>query len=207
MSTHRSVAAGDGTHSLRDQLQCETAALHLRVEAQLGLLESPLSLARYRQVLEAFYGFYAPLEIGLSRLAATGPPLGVPLRARARLIENDLVALGLSTRELTELPRCTELPPLSCREHLAGCLYVLEGACLGGQVIARAVHRQLELSKESGASFFVGDADGTAARWRLVLTWLESLVREGARTAQIVATARATFLTLARWLERQGVAR
>jgi heme oxygenase len=207
MSAHRLVASSDGTHSLREQLQCETATLHLRVEAQLGLLESPLSLARYRQVLEAFYGFYAPLEIGLSRLAATSPPLGLSLRARAGLIESDLVALGLSTRELTELPWCTELPRLSCREHLAGCLYVLEGACLGGQVVARALQRQLELATGSGASFFVGDGDGTAARWRLVLAWLESLVREGSRTEQIVATARATFFTLSRWLERQGVAR
>jgi heme oxygenase len=195
----------DGTYSLREQLKCETATLHLRVEAQLGLLESPLSLARYRQVLEAFYGFYAPIEIGVSRLAAASPPLDFPLRARAGLIESDLFALGLSRRELTELPWCAELPRLSCREHLAGCLYVLEGACLGGQVVAKALQRQLELTKGSGASFFVGDAEGTAARWRLVLIWLESLVRVGARTEQIVASARATFLALARWLEQQGV--
>ena len=96
---------------------------------------------------------------------------------------------------------------LSCREHLAGCLYVLEGACLGGQVVAKALRRQLELAKGSGASFFVGDADGTAARWRFVLTWLESLVRAGAPAEQIVASARATFLALARWLEQQRVSR
>jgi heme oxygenase len=208
MSTQdRVVAARGGAHSLREQLKCQTATLHLRIEAQLGLLESPLSLARYRQVLEAFYGFYAPIEIGLSRLAATGPPLGLPLRARAGLIESDLLALGLSRRELSELPWCAELPRLSCREHLAGCLYVLEGACLGGQVVAKALEQQLELAKGRGASFFVGDADGTAARWALVLTWLEGLVRVGARTEQIVASARATFFTLGRWLEGQGVSR
>ena len=63
-------------------------------------------------------------------------PLGFPLRARSELIESDLLALGLSRREIAELPRCTDLPRLSCPEDLAGCLYVLEGACLGGQVIA-----------------------------------------------------------------------
>ena len=201
------VASRDGTSSLREQLKCETAELHLRVEAQLALLESPLSLARYRQVLEAFYGFYAPVEIALSQLAATDPPLGFPLRARAGLLENDLVALGMSKRELTELSWCAGLPPLSCREDLAGCLYVLEGACLGGQVVAKALQRQLDVAKGTGASFFVGDADGTAARWRLVVIWLESLVRVGARTEQIVDSARATFIALARWLEQQGVSR
>jgi len=203
----RSADTRDGTYSLREQLQCETATLHTRVEAQLGLLESPLSRARYRHVLEAFYGFYAPLEIGLSRLAATVPPPRLPLRARAGLIESDLVALGLSKREVNELPWCAELPRLSCREHLAGCLYVLEGACLGGQVIARELRRQLRVAKGSGASFFVGDAEGTGARWRLVLTWLEGLVRLRAQTDQVVASARATFLTLGRWLEHEGVSR
>ena len=194
----------DGASPLRQQLKRETAGLHQRLEAQLGLLEPELSIHRYRRVLQIFYGFYAPVEAGLVRLAAAGPPLGFPLRARSELIERDLLALGLSRRELAELPRCTDLPRLSCPEDLAGCLYVLEGACLGGQVIAPALHRRLGVAKGSGASFFVGDAEATSARWILVLTWLDGLVRAGARSEEIVASACATFLTLARWVEQQG---
>ncbi|HTL39053.1 MAG TPA: biliverdin-producing heme oxygenase [Kofleriaceae bacterium] len=200
-----SAASREHVVSLREKLKRETTALHHGLETQLGLLERPLSLARYRRVLEAFYGFYAPIEIALSRLAAADTPAGFSLRARAGLIERDLVALGLSRRELTELPWCAELPTLSRREHLAGCLYVLEGACLGGQVIAKALKRRLEIAKGTGASFFVGDGDATAARWLQVLDWLEDLERGGARTEQIVASACATFLTLARWLEQRGV--
>ena len=204
MSAH--AASCDGVSSLRRQLKRETATVHQRLEAQLGLLEPQLSLHRYRKVLETFYGFYAPVEISLARLAAVVTPIGFPLRARAGLIESDLVALGLSPRELAELPWCSDLPPLSCAEHLAGCLYVFEGACLGGQVVARALQRQLGVAKGSGASFFVGDADGTAARWRLVLTWLEGLERVGAPNEPIVASALATFSTLARWFEQQDAA-
>lgn len=193
--------------SLREELKSETATLHQRVEGQLGLLEQPLTLARYRQVLEAFYGFYAPVEIRLSRLAAVGPALGISLRARAGLLESDLAALGVSRCDLADLPWCDELPRLSRREHLAGCLYVLEGACLGGQVVARALRVRLAIEKGSGAAFFVGDADGTAARWRQVVGWLDGLVDVGARSEQIVASACATFLALARWLEQQGVSR
>jgi len=210
MSAPRSLQpgeSGDGTLSLRRQLKRETATLHQRLEAQLGLLEPQLSLHRYRGVLDTFYGFYAPVEISLSRLAAAVPQLGFPLRDRARLIESDLVALGRSRRELTELPWCGELPGLSCLEQLAGCLYVLEGACLGGQVVSSALQRQLGVAEGSGASFFVGDADGTAARWLLVVTWLEGLASVGARTEQIVASACETFLTLARWVEQQGAPR
>src|SRR5688572_19344201 len=152
----RSSASGAGVASpLRGQLRRETRAFHDRLEAQLGLFEPQLSIGRYRQVLEAFYGFYAPVEVCLARLAA-GCQLSFPLRARSGLIENDLLALGLSRRELAELPRCVELPRLDCSENLAGCLYVLEGACLGGQMLAPMLHRQLGVARESGAPFFVG---------------------------------------------------
>ena len=76
----------EGPSSLRQQLKRETAALHQRLEAQLGLLDPALSLERYRRVLQVFYGFYAPVEASLVPLAAAvGPPLGFPLRARSEL--------------------------------------------------------------------------------------------------------------------------
>ena len=192
---------------LRQELKRETAALHQRLEAQLGLLDPALSLPRYRRVLQMLYGFYAPLEAGLVPLAAAARPLGFPLRARSELIEDDLLALGLSRREVAQQPRCGVLPRLSSPEDLAGCLYVLEGACLGGQVIAPLLYRRFGVAQGSGASFFVGDAEGTSARWMLVLAWLEVVVCSGARSEEIVAAARATFQTLARWAERQGASR
>ena len=199
-----STASGrrEGALPLRQELRRETADLHRRLEIDLGLLHSDLSLDRYRRLLESFFGFYAPLEADLARVASAAPPLGLPLRARTALIESDLLSLGLSWREIADLPRCADLPRLSCPEELAGCLYVLEGACLGGQVIAPALRDRLGIGKGSGASFFTGDAEGTPARWRLFLAWLEGLARAGSATAEIVASARATFLAFARWVER-----
>ena len=193
----------DGASLLHQQLKRETAGLHERLEATLGLFEPEFSIHRYVQVLKIFHGFYAPVEASLLRLTAVAPPLGFPLRARSELMESDLLALGLSRRELAELPRCTNLPRLSCPEDLAGCLYVLEGACLGGQVIAPTLRQRLGVDKDSGASFFVGDAEATSARWILVLTWLDALVCAGARSEEVAASACATFLTLAQWVEQQ----
>jgi heme oxygenase (biliverdin-IX-beta and delta-forming) len=200
------AARREGHSPLRQQLKRETAALHQRLEAQLGLLDPALSIERYRRALQVLYGFYAPVEARLVPLAAAGPPLGFPLRARSELIEQDLLSLGLSRREVAEQPRCVVLPRLSCHEDLAGCLYVLEGACLGGQIIAPLLYRRFAVAKGSGASFFVGDAKETSARWKLVLAWLEGVVCAGARSEEIVAAAQATFQTLARWVEQQGAA-
>ena len=104
--------------SLRHRLKRETAAAHRHLEAQLGLLDATLDVHRYRRVLETFYGFYAPVEIDLARLTAAELPLGFPLRARAELIERDLLALGLSPAEIVALPLCSERPELSCSRIL-----------------------------------------------------------------------------------------
>ena len=186
------------------RLRRETSAQHQRLERQLDLLDPELSLRRYRLVLESFYGFYAPIESELPRLLATSRPLGFSLRARAELLKRDLLSLGLSPFDIAALPRCADLPRLSRTEHLAGSLYVLEGACLGGQIIANALRARLPLSDDHGLAFFVGDGSRTGARWRLVLGWLEDLVRQGALADEIIASARETFCSLGSWVELMG---
>jgi len=193
-----------GISPVRERLKRETADVHRRLEAELGLLDPNLSLARYRQILELFFGFYAPLEGGMERLASAGLAVGFPLRDRTGLIESDLLSIGLSRREVAGLPRCCALPRLSSSAELAGCLYVIEGACLGGQFIAPVLRERLGVAASSGASFFIGDAQGTAARWSLFLAWLEGLERDGAVTDEIVTSARATFVAFAQWVQRDG---
>jgi heme oxygenase (biliverdin-IX-beta and delta-forming) len=185
--------------SLRQRLKRETAAVHQHLEAQLGLLDPSLDVHRYRRVLETFYGFYVPVEIDVTRLAAAELPLGFPLRARAELIERDLLALGLSPADLAALPLCRDRPKLSCVEDLAGCLYVLEGACLGGQILSPLLHRRLGLAKGSGATFFAGDEERTRPRWAAIVAWIDGLPRTGASTEKVVGAATATFDAFARW--------
>jgi heme oxygenase len=180
-------------------LKKETAASHRCLEAQLGLLDSGLDVRRYRRVLETFYGFYVPVETDVARLAATQPSLGFPLRARSELIGRDLVALGLSPAELMTLALCVDRPALTSFEDLAGCLYVLEGASLGGQVVAPLLSRRLGLTKDRGASFFAGDEERTRQRWAVIVAWLNGLPDSGASPARIIDAAKATFGAFARW--------
>ena len=185
--------------SLRQQLKRETVAVHQHLEAKLGLLDPGLDVSRYLRVLETFYGFYVPVESDVTRLVAAELSLGFPLRVRARLIERDLLALGRSPADLSALPLCTDRPELSSVEDLAGCLYVIEGASLGGQVLSALLQRRLGLTKESGAAFFAGDGEGTLSRWTVVVAWLDGLPRMGASTAKIIRAATATFDAFARW--------
>jgi heme oxygenase (biliverdin-IX-beta and delta-forming) len=197
-----SIASAEPANAttLRQMLKRGTAHVHRRLESQLGLLAPELDLHRYRRILELFYGFYAPIERILIPLAAMFP---FPLRARAALIENDLSILGLARDEIAALPCCTAFPDLSSCDGRAGCVYVLEGASLGGQAVTPLLRRRIGVAKDSGASFFAGDEAGTAARWGVVLEWLEQLHQMGAAPQPIVAAATATFEALAGWVDGQ----
>jgi heme oxygenase len=195
----RETARACDETSLRLCLKRETGAMHQHLEAQLGLLDPSLDVHRYRRVLETFYGFYVPVEIDLTRRAAVEPPLGFPLRARTELIERDLLALGVSPTELAALALCRDRPELSCFEDLAGCLYVVEGACLGGQVLTPLLHRRFGLAKDSGTAFFSGDEELTLPRWTVVVAWLDELPRTGASAPKIISAAKGTFDAFARW--------
>ena len=184
--------------SLRQRLKRETASAHQHLEDKLGLLDPGLDVHRYLRVLERFYGFYVPVEIDVARLAAA-QPLGFPLRARAALIERDLLALGLCPADVTALPLCHDRPTLSCVEDLAGCLYVLEGACLGGQMLTPVLQRRLGLAKGSGATFFAGDEKLTRPRWALIVAWIDILPLTGVSTAKVVGAAIAMFDAFAHW--------
>jgi heme oxygenase (biliverdin-IX-beta and delta-forming) len=211
-ATHAPVRLADSqtgrTRSVRERLRQDTSRPHRDLERRLDLTGPTLSVARYRWVLQAFYGFYEPLESRL-RAAATlaalaGPPF--ELRARAEWLARDLAALGMTSADIARLPRCSQLPEIGRGAQLGGCLYVLEGASLGGQVIARAIDR---LETPLGcARFFIGDGAQTAPRWRSVLAWLEQLGGRDASSAdEMVEAARATFEGLTRWLQLRGAMR
>ena len=193
------------TSVLHSRLRSATATHHLELERRLNLLGSVLSLARYTRIVAVFYGFYEPLERALKRLEPLVPAPGFPMRARTELLNCDLLALGVGAQAISEFPRCAHLPCLAEAEHFVGCLYVLEGAGLGGQVIVRALHREGKLNGRNGTAYFAGEGASTAARWKAVLEWLDRVGRSELRLDMIVESACETFISLANWARLQGI--
>jgi heme oxygenase (biliverdin-IX-beta and delta-forming) len=191
--------------TIHARLRSATQAVHLELERHLAILSPDVSMVRYTQIIAIFYGFYRPLEAGLERLNTLAPARTFPLRARTKLLERDLFALGLDEHSISELPTCTDLPGLREPEDFAGCLYVLEGASLGGQVITRSLGERLKLTDDVGTAFFAGDGTFTVARWKCVLEWLEHVGDSGLRIEQIVTSACETFGSLLNWTRVQGL--
>jgi heme oxygenase len=190
-----SIVEADSIHA---RLRQATAAQHERLDRGLGyILSETLSKDRYADLLAALFGFYGPLEDHLSEWEAALTMSAFPLIRRAGLLERDLGALGRTT---PHLPRCSELPAMTTIDHIAGAVYVVEGACLGGQVIARSVRRQLDITGENGGAFFNGGGAQTGERWKQVLAWLDQRDRGTSVRDDVIAGARGTFAALSQWL-------
>jgi heme oxygenase (biliverdin-IX-beta and delta-forming) len=198
--TRAFIVDADSIHS---RLRQASADQHQRLDRGLRyLLSDTLSRDRYADLLAALFGFYVPLEEYLCHWEATSRPLALPLIRRAGLLERDLAAFGM---EPDRVPRCAEMPKLTTIDHVAGAIYVVEGACLGGQVIARGVMQRLRITRENGAAFFNGDGARTGVRWKHVLAWLDQRDRGSCVRDEIATGACRTFAALSQWLMAREV--
>ncbi len=186
------------SESIHEHLRRATADQHRRLDHGLRyILSDRLSPDRYVKLLAAFFGFYVPLENSFAHWEMTSPPLGLPIIRRSALLRRDFRAFGGTPEHMA---MCADVPTFSRSGEIAGAIYVVEGACLGGQVIARAVMQQLGIGRDNGAAFFTGDGARTAGRWKQVLAWLDARDRSPSERGEMVDGACRTFGGLSQWL-------
>lgn len=194
------TVAIDASVTRMQLLRDATRLVHSRIEGLLPVLEPGLTRARYRRVIEAFYGFHAPLEASLMRAAAgEGAALTLDLRTKLPLLIADLRALGVTTAEIEALPHCRNLPAIHSPSHAIGILYVIEGSTLGGQIIRKHLRAALGIDGSTGTAYFTGYGPETRSMWTGFCDHVN-----GSSTLEIDAAIDAaadTFQSLARWLE------
>lgn len=185
-------------------LKERTRHLHEHIEGTVDLPARLGSVATYSALLARFYGFYAPIEQGLAAVDGYETVgLDFAERRKTHLLRADLLALGVAAATIDRLPRCQALPAVSGLAAALGCLYVLEGATLGGQVIKREVKAKLGLAAgpTGGCAFFAAYADRTGAMWTAFRSTLSRFTAGSAMaTEQVVAAAADTFIRLDAWL-------
>jgi len=115
--------------------------LHDQLEARVASLAPWSDRWRYAALLRAFYGFYRPAEraVDFYRFQPHDPCNTRQHRRNAHLLRADLAALGERPDGVEARPLCRALPPFDSEPQQLGCMYVLEGATLGGQVVLRHV--------------------------------------------------------------------
>jgi len=185
-----------------ERLRAETRPQHDAIETALNLTGGTVTLGTYRQTLARFYGFYRPLEVGLQTVGGWADRgLDLNERWKTPLLEADLRALGVD--DPAALPVYTDLPPHATVAAAFGCLYVLEGATLGGQVIIRALEKSLAITPQAGGRFFHGYGDRTGKMWQAFRAALTAYPVTLCDQDEIVSAAQDTFLKLHRWIETE----
>lgn len=183
--------------SLSAQLRAATADAHASIERTLDLSWTLSSLGTYRQTLAAFHGFFAVVE---PRLEAMLPhPDFYPARRKLPLLRADLCALGLTEAGVARLPLCSASPTVSSRHEALGVLYVLEGATLGGAIIARATASRL--GADAPTSYFGAYGPCRGRMWTEFRCRLSEA--DGSESNQAIAAARTCFAALETWLAEQ----
>ena len=143
------------------------------------LMHSALQLSDYQCALTGLYGGQVALEAavqaGLERLE-----LAYPLVLRSPALVRDLGALNVALPNLNCLlhPRILQTSTLNIRtaSQLIGALYVLEGAKLGGQVIARNVQRRLggQVAGQVPSEFFTGpESEAVEGQSSVNASWVQ----------------------------------
>ncbi|MFT4174124.1 MAG: biliverdin-producing heme oxygenase [Rhodocyclaceae bacterium] len=189
--------------TLAIRLRQETADAHRSLENALDLLQSDITWNRYLRLLGAFHDFLQPFEQALVGALPNSLHGMAAARRHAWRARADLETLTGHPYAATP---CPHMPTIPHSPAALGCMYVIEGSTLGGQIIAPHLCRRFAergVSAARGAQYFGGYGADNGRMWR---TFREALDQVPAVLHDdTVRAASATFTSLRRWLEQRGV--
>ncbi|MEG5266233.1 biliverdin-producing heme oxygenase [Pseudomonas sp. JDS28PS106] len=195
----------DSAPVLLQALRTSTGQSHVRLEKRMPFFTPSLDAALYRRLLEAYYGFYRPLETALVASGLMPASLMPEERMKTPALVADLEALGLSDVDILQLPHCEQLPVIDSPGACLGVMYVLEGATLGGQLLRREVHARIGLDEHSGARFLDVYGATTGKRWKAFLNHLQVAPRDPRAIEAAALAAQSTFTRFEHWLDARKV--
>jgi heme oxygenase len=182
------------------ELRRATWPLHQQLEKRIDIKTRFTDSGAYRTHLEKMWGFCAAIERRLGE-DAFGPALADYARRRkVPLLTRDLIALGATPESVRCLPACDSLPDCQDPASAFGCLYVLEGATLGGRTLLPLVQKRLGLTADNGAAFLASYGDDVGPMWRDFGASLDAWCATEQRRVSASRTAIGTFASLADWL-------
>jgi heme oxygenase len=183
--------------SLLQRLKSETAGAHDRIEEALDLEAVTRSISAYRNLLGRLYGFHAVWE-PLAEVALVDPEF-FRERRKVAFLEADLRDLGMGSDGIARLPLCEPTVTMRTPAEAWGSMYVVEGATLGGVIIARHVERRLGLSRHNGCLYFRCYGADVRPMWISFGARLHDRCDPADQDA-VVTAARRTFEMLHIWL-------
>ncbi|MBM5573711.1 biliverdin-producing heme oxygenase [Deefgea sp. CFH1-16] len=178
-----------------EQLKLKTRKQHSRLHQHpllKGITQSGYSLARYIQLLKAYYEIYSAIEtVLLQRQSQFNLDFDYQARYKLPWLQADLKDL--------ESPPTMSHPTLANEtsgiittpEQWLGAAYVLEGSTLGARVISACLQKTLRISPQFAGHFFNAYGLNTSKYWLEYQNFLAS--HPIVATTEITAAASQTF--------------
>jgi len=148
--------------SLFPCLKSSTEQDHREIEAIIDPMKNFSSMGDYKEHVWKTWTLYRSLEADLRPLDWVSVNIDFESRRKTRLLEEDMHFLAIS-RVAVGTISASSLGPLSL-DFAIGCLYVLEGATWGGQVISRHLSK-MGIGPATGGLFFNGYGAKTGEMW------------------------------------------
>ncbi|MGH9767540.1 MAG: biliverdin-producing heme oxygenase [Blastocatellia bacterium] len=181
------------------RLRQKTLRQHLQLKQKLDLFHHLATIEDYRRLLETFLGFYGPVEAALEKhFNRRAGGFDFERRRKVPMLVSDLRALGV--KQLTSLPRCAALPALDAQAQGFGCMYALEIATLGGQIITRHLNRTLGVGPGSGCTFFNSYGDQAVMMWHDFGQQIKKYAVTSEIEEAMAKAAIETFIKLEQWM-------
>ena len=202
MSTNHAVAPPTSTapSSAIATLRRATWPSHQRLEKRLDVKARFSNRHAYRDHLEKMWGFCAALERQVAPKLFTEVLPDYPSRRKLPFLTADLLALGKDLDSIDTLAHCVGLPACPDTASTFGCVYILEGATLGGRTLLPLVESRLGITAQSGASFLASYGENVTPMWRAFGVALDAWCVDRERTASAARAAVDTFDALEIWL-------
>ena len=186
------------------RLKDETRSSHQATENQLDLFNRIMTKPEYARLLGRFWGFYAPIESKFTQVAGLDElPLNLAARQKKPLLKLDLTSLDWNESTIQALPLCADLPALDSVPQALGCLYVLEGSTLGGQIISRHLQERLGITPENGGRFFASYGPAVGSMWKAFGETLTAYNTSTFIEDAIVGSAIQTFTAFGCWFQKR----
>jgi heme oxygenase len=168
------VPANQARARLRQLTSDAHEALHLQSDFT-AIMSGKLTICGYAALLNRLHYFHDLFE----QLVGNAPKHLVPeidldTRRMAHLLSADIAALGMRVSRFHTSPLRGLLPDMRSAESLVGSLYVVEGARLGGSVIAQKLDYLLGHEGRSGRQFFRGRGIPDSLPWSRFCDILEN---------------------------------
>jgi heme oxygenase len=177
-----------GLSCMHDRLLFRTRDLHAEAERILDLDRRLSSKQDYCALLRCLWRLHEGYERCLAVQDWAGTGIDFENRRRAGALLADLAALGAPVVDVE--PARVRLAGVA---EALGCLYVLEGSTLGGQIVLRRARAALDVTPDRGGSFFHGHGARTGSMWKALLCAINGIPPFSESSDAVEQAAKQTF--------------